>query len=240
MIDTVAVLASMDVAPFIFSTKVVYLRDVDRYVAGPLAEPGRVALYDSSGVFQRLLLQRGAGPGELESVDLLAAGNGDTVIVYGGSRKLLKLSTSSGRVHEFLVPALSPYAMIETPDGETVINSRSRLTPSIAVFDSAMNALAVFGDRLNSGAARNDLGPRGLQLRLATDRGRTIWTLTSRYRLKIDRWTVDGRHLRSLERTAHWFDPYSPEDEPEELWLPSQAPILPFGLGLFQSLLRTR
>jgi hypothetical protein len=114
VLDTVLTLGDEQRGPLLLETDVVRT-STGEWFAAPAAEPGRIAVFDSAGVFLRWVGRRGEGPGEFDEIQSLTKIGPDTIAVIHRGFDLLNASGDFARKPVLPVAAQPNYLLAITP-----------------------------------------------------------------------------------------------------------------------------
>lgn len=221
-IDTVVTMGHDQAStPLLSFRSAVVPREPTGWVAAPVYEPGRMALYDQRGDFERGIGVFGEGPGEFSRVTALARARSDSVLLYDGDLHVVSLESGRGRMLRL------PFV----PYGFSVLDERGFLAQGPWMQTGASGAELVHwfdweGHHVSSfgGAGEPVLlsNPDGLLRRMAPSRSGDVW-LARVDRHDIRRWNATrGEAMTGLFREdtppgSRIVDLH--EDEEGRLWV---------------------
>jgi len=169
---------------------------------------GVIRIYNPDGSFQRAIEARGEGPGEYRGLSRIMPDGDDGYVLYDltGARLSYVADDFSFLHSSRFLPATRIEAL---SDGSFVVNATLPRTVAqghvVNVVDSAGSVRASFG-----GSGRPiDLRIFHARHRLiSVDPSDKIWTgYIEKYQL--EKYSADGRLLRSISRIADWFRPHT-------------------------------
>lgn len=205
-LESVGVLTIPEIHPgFIRGTRLVLLPS-GRIAAGPLAEPGKFAVFSADLRFERLVGRVGDGPGEFRVISSMHATGGDTIWVAccGGSR--ISAFLSSGRFIRTYALGSQAQNFLFFDDGRFVANaevsSSSRVGHPLHFFRNGRIGQSV-------GAAPGPFVPatrRTMSRAMTGYPGRDSLFLTlppNRYDIEV--WSKTGRLVETWTRRPSWF-----------------------------------
>ena len=204
------------ISPTDFQTGVV--RDSrGRYYIVPVDGLTSIAVYDSTGRFLRTIGRNGSGPGEygyLINAEIIA---GDSILALdAGNRRLTVLSPSYTVVRSLTLRGTFTRAF-PLPAGQLLVNG------NVNTQQAAGYPVHVLGP---DGAVLRSFGDANPRVYRERDQFNIRWVERSNEgdlwlahvdRYEIERWSIDGRLLRTYRRDASWFPPrdYSTRRAPE-------------------------
>ena len=183
-----------------------------RFFVAPVFEEGMIAAFDSTGGYLQTHGGPGDGPGEFGGIQALTSGPGDTIWVFQAGR-LSQLSPAGA------VAFVTSLPVMVIRDTEIVGEGLFALNADIHQADRIghpLHLLAVDGSLRWSGGDedeewRADRATNSV-LRLARGGEGEFWAARlNRYELVL--WDTAGSRLRTLRRTAEWFEPWEAFEE---------------------------
>jgi hypothetical protein len=184
-----------------------------RYYVAPTMDKARVAVYDASGRFLRLIGRQGQGPGEFEYISTLVVDRADSLHLFDGWLRRHTVITPNHTVRRTSsIPGQAEQAVL-LPNGILVTQSVTRSRDGVGL---PVHVITPDGRLLRSvGTTERDL-PRNvsapLYRRLAPASDSSVWSARLE-RYEIEEWDVQGRRLVVLTSDADWFPPWQWPDQ---------------------------
>ena len=166
-----------------------------------------VLVFDSTGRFRQVIGRRGRGPGEFESINVLAVGPGDSLYVSQSGNRI-SIFTARGTFVREVKPAVIPTRAILPLSGGGIAATGTRSTPAEAGY--AVHRLRKDGsyDRPLCGLSPIQM-PNNVPSRdreIAHGQNGDVWAIEpANYR--IERCAPDGSVAQVLTRDAPWMWP---------------------------------
>jgi hypothetical protein len=157
-----------------------------RYLVGPTASPGQLAVYDASGLLERVIGRQGAGPGEFSRYlgPLIPTSAGGAVVVDLGTGRLT-LVDSLGSLRAFGRVGGSVFGGVALRGGHLLLNAKyggeHSAFPLHVVADGG-NVVRSFGDASKSANPRS---PPPVRIIAPGANGRVWYTPHDAYRLTL-------------------------------------------------------
>lgn len=179
-------------------------------VAVPNGREERIYVFDAGGKLIARFGPYGEGPGQLQSVRVIAVTTGDTLHVYddvSGRHSVF------GPDYRFVRSHSSPRdlsSVVFLPNGIGVVaanvNDPGRIGLLYHRFHPNGNYLGSFGDSSQVVASgRPSLAVR----RMGRSHSGGFWSASWLYRLRLELWSASGSLLRVVQPEAGWFTPYT-------------------------------
>lgn len=178
-----------------------------RFFVAPTYAAGEIAMYDPRGRFVGHFGRTGEGPGEFAGfIHRLVVGPGDSIHVFEGSR------------HSVVAPGLASFAYVRSlpvqpnylaflPNGRILVQQMVVGSGGVGLPFHEINAQGEI-ERSFGGDGPWDLSKHYTGIRPMRASGDRVWSAGfGNYRL--DLWTPDGVHQRTLVRNARWFRPWA-------------------------------
>jgi hypothetical protein len=229
-IDTLVTITGSDSAPVFSSTRLALSPGGTYIAAAPLADQGVVALFDASGGFLQRLLRDGDGPGEMRRIRFAVWQADSLLLLIGSDGRARQVMLPTGSIESSALPeGMMPYGLVSAANGLLIANAVSPLFPNVAVLSDSLKLLRAFGDSLRDNAAdETTVHPLSLELRLGASDGEVIVQARRMLSPDLTVWTLEGKRLRQLTRTAAWYPPYTPAEYQEtSALLPSEVRVRP-------------
>lgn len=232
--DTIVAIAGSLEAPFTQSTRLAYLPGGHGYAAGPLADPGVVALFDTAGHYRRSIFRAGGGPGELNQAHLLVGEAGGRVDAIDYDGRVVRFDPATDTTYDYRLPTrLLPTVVVLGPRNRLLAFSLNPLYATGMLLDSAFQPVGTFGD---SGWANRQgevaITPARLESRIGGGNDRYFVQAANRYLLRVRLWDSLGAPVADLVRDAPWFPPYDEQAyQDSAAYFPSQVRPRPDVIG---------
>lgn len=204
--DTGTLRTPPTVPGIILNSRVLRL-DSGSYVAAPLGEPGTLGVFDDRGAFLRIIGGRGQGPGEFESIDVIVASGGETLLVADHRLSRLSRITTRGRIVDILRLPARTFDIAALSDGRIAaqmnIPTEQKIALPVHILDRKGRILDSFGSMNGMFQDWNaDVHARYLA---ASPSG--IWVMrTNEYKFEL--WNLNGELETTLTRDTEWFHPW--------------------------------
>ncbi len=207
-LETIALLSGSEGGGGLSLSSQIHRDSRGNFYATPLFDPGRIAVFNESGQFTGLLGHSGRGPGEMQRINLLEIGVGDTLHVFDWMLSRWSRFTPDGAFSASnQVPGRVQQA-ITTRAGEMILHMHLRDTSQI---------MRPFHHMSTDGAIVRSFGPeiqdyteRNLDLflwNMAPAASGGIW-VSQLNRYQIEHWNLKGEKVQTLQRLVEWFEPW--------------------------------
>ncbi len=193
-------------------------------VAVPSGREERLYVYGSDGRLLHRVGPPGEGPGQVQSVRVIAITSGDTLHVYDD---VLGRHSVFGPDYRFVRSHQSPRELSSVAflaNGTAIVaanvNDPQRVGLLYHRFHANGNYLSSFGD---STQILSSSRPSVAVRRMAPSHSGGFWTAAWLYRFRLELWSSTGSLLRALEPEPGWFQPYdqilgpTPERPPQAM-----------------------
>ncbi len=194
-----------------------------RFIVTPTVDVGRLAIYDSTGAFLRLVGARGRGPGEYQLAEVVLVAPGDSLYIFDGLALGFTVLTPEYRYARSVHLGVRAEQALRLGDGQVVIQSRIA-TPER--FGLPVHTLAPDGRVLRSFGSTDLTIPPGALLAqyrlIAAASASSVWAARlDRY--EVQEWSDSGELRRTLLRDPTWFTRADGEEPgpPDEVRPPS-------------------
>jgi|GEM_PF-3422929 len=178
------------------------------FYAAPVHDPGRIAVYDVTGQFLTLMASHGQGPGEIQRVNVLAIGEGDTLHVFDWQQvRWSRFSPAGDFTFSSQVPG-HVHQAVATGEGRMVLHMHlrdsSRMVHPFHIMTTDGEIERSFGTKMADFEERNlDLYLRNV----SPAAGGGIWVAPIN-RYEVGLWNLKGEQERTLQRFVEWFRPW--------------------------------
>ena len=181
--------------PILMSQGVRIARDSKgNFYAAPVAEAGRIAIFDSTGRYLRALGKAGTGPGELARISHHTIGKDDTLHVLSDNRYSKITPRGDSVISVPIVLGYNGNARF-TATGELAIpGTPTTAGASVNIFTAAGTKQAVLGGVPDAGGERVHEG-------FVVGDSASIW-IGNAYRYQLEKWSFDARRLSSITRSV--------------------------------------
>jgi hypothetical protein len=238
-LDTVAVLCESDSVQFLEQTRAAYIPAARKFVVGPTTEPGRVAIFDSAGGFERYLLRRGGGPGELQDVRWIAPFD-SLALVAGSAGDFVITNLVSGAVFSGRLPAgLIVDGIGFMGQDRLLVHSVRPGRPEFWVGDVSGATLNWLGEEVRTPGPNSPYDRAAHSEVFGLLDNDIIFSISSHYEWAARILTPQGE-VHGWNRRPAWFQEYSFEDLQQARGLlptqvrplPAVLAVIPCGIGL--------
>lgn len=164
--------------------------------------PGQVAIYDSNGVFQKVVGVEGGGPGEFRQPEIMP-GPGDLLWIVDPANTRITELLPNGRLGESFRVSGNISWTVEVEDSRLIASGflpvADQPSRPLHVLSPGGGVVTSFGVWPNASLR---IGPR-----LAAGRDHTVWSVPPN-EYELTQWSSAGERLMRLEREASWFSPW--------------------------------
>lgn len=178
------------------------------YAIAPAGDRAQIALYLSSGAFERVLGRQGQGPGEFNNIRSLALLPNAGIAVL--DNRLTLLTPAGSLIVSKSLPAIIAGRLVALADGRLVVNNYQPAHAPLCLLGADLSLARCFGGAATPGR----MAPKTLERLLAPGDRATIWSGTMWYRYVIERYDTLGHRITRIQREAPWFPASGPEEDP--------------------------
>lgn len=175
-----------------------------RFLVASTTPRTKILVYDSLGAYVRSWGRRGAGPREFRNISQIAVVPGDSLLVVDPGNLRISIADSRGRVARSFQLPIRPLDVVRLPSLELVVSASypgadrngqplHRIAPDGRLLGSFGNNVPVRPSR-----------PSEAQRWVAHDRRGGVWAVRPD-RYEIERWTITGERLSTIDRVVEWF-----------------------------------
>lgn len=176
-----------------------------RFVCAPTAEPGLAVVFDSLNGMAHPFGHRGDGPGESSSgIRTVLPWLGDTALIYESFRLTFLSGTRGTGRSERYSGIETGFSAVTLPNDRIIaVNNKDIGTAQFVVLDANGAILRQMGmPSMTGGSYLRDavVGPSRTP--------HAFWAGATRFRHRVEEWSIDGMLLTTFDSTPAWFVPY--------------------------------
>lgn len=176
-----------------------------QYFVATIAGPGsdHIRHYSPDGRLMRRIGRNGQVLGEFRDIMHITVGPADSIYVFDRAR--LSVLTPDGRFARMInLPFITEKAVV-SPEGDVFLAAQNRSPELVGLPVHRLSREGVYLGSFGADRAESDWRRPSLSMRnLALSQDGSLWLIRpDLYRL--EQWTTEGKHRRTLSRNADWF-----------------------------------